>query len=221
MSYLARDRLVIALDYPGYGESDAPTTQSDANIANYADSAYTVLDALSSSSFDLIGYHTRCLVAIEMCVSQPDKINKVVNLGAPIYSDQELSEHRKTFSQISLDKLGTRFKVIWERVMQHAGPGMTLDMAADSMAESLRAGNNYEWGHDAAFDYVPDYKRHLPNLTHPIFVMNVNDDLFENSKGVDSLLRNGFRKDYPQFGSGFLDVFPEQVDKEILDFFDS
>ena len=41
-----------------------------------------------------------------------------------------------------------------------------------------------------------------------------------HSMRADTLISNGYRKDYPDWGHGFLDVFPEQVAQEILDFLD-
>ena len=95
---------------------------------------------------------------------------------------------------------------------------MTLQMCADSMAENLRAGDNYEWGHEAAFTYARDYISNLAKIEKPVFVMNVNDDTFEHTKRIDPILKNGKRIDYPDWGHGFLSAFPKDVALEINKF---
>ena len=102
--------------------------------------------------------------------------------------------------------------------MFHRGPGMTLQMAADSMAENLRAGDDYEWGHRAAFAYARTYLDNLPDIEQPLFVMNPNDDTFEQTQRIDARLNNGLRVDYPEWGHGFLDAYPEAAAKEMLGF---
>ena len=95
---------------------------------------------------------------------------------------------------------------------------MTLQMAAESFAENLRAGDDYEWGHRAAFAYAQAYNRNLARLEQPMFVMNPGDDMFEQSPRADALMRNGRRKDYPNWGHGFLNAYPEESAAEILGF---
>ena len=98
--------------------------------------------------------------------------------------------------------------------MFHRGPEMTLQMCADSMAENLRAGDDYEWGHEAAFAYAKEYISYLSKIEQPVFVMNVNDDTYERTNEL-IILNNGERIDYPlQWGHGF-SAYPDKVAHEI------
>jgi hypothetical protein len=107
---------------------------------------------------------------------------------------------------------------MWERILYYRGPGMTLEMCADSLAENLRGGETYEWGHAAAFNHAQQYIEDIKTLTQPFLVMNLNDDLNEHTQRVDKLINNGKRKDYLQWGAGFLDAFPKEASREILTF---
>ena len=222
MPLLADDRLVIAPDYPGHGESDHPPADPEVRVEDYARSVWQVIDELSPSGrVCFVGYHTGSMVAVEATRQRPDTVAELINISVPIFTVQEVEDLLKYFAPIPLDVEGRRFRIMWERIMEYRGPGMTLKMAADSMAENLRGGENYEWGHRAAFKHTEANQRNLINLSHPLFVMNLNDDLNEHTRRVDPLLKNGFRKDYPEWGTGFLDAFPQQVAAEILNFFDS
>ncbi|TQV72622.1 alpha/beta hydrolase [Exilibacterium tricleocarpae] len=221
MPLLARDRLVLAPDYPGYGESDHPPAAPEVSIEDYARAVWQVVDHWRPGAVDFVGYHTGSMVALAAARQRPGAVAKIINISAPIFTAAELEQYRRYFAPIALDTGGERFRVMWERIMHYRGPGMTLAMAADSMAENLRGGDHYEWGHRAAFNHAEAYVRHLRELQQPLLVMNINDDLYAHSRRVDTLLNNGERRDFPDWGNGFLDVRPEPVAATMLNFFDA
>ena len=218
MPYLARHRSVIAPDNPGHGESDLPPAEPPVTIEDYAASAWQAVDALVSTPVHLIGYHTGSMVALEMIHLRPHDVSSVINISAPIYTADEQSAMASYFDPVPLDEEGSRFRMNWERAMQHRGPGVTLEMLAASYAENLRAGEAYEWGHRAAFAYVPTYNGRIKALEHPVFIMNINDICFEETKRAQALLKNGRYEEYVQWGQGFLNAFPREAAAEISAF---
>ncbi len=214
---LAHQGLAVAPDYPGYGESD-PFSFESPSIKDYANSIFEFLAAMNFKSVNLVGYHTGAMVAIEVATRNPALINSVACLSAPIFSADELQHFKDFFAPIPLDKQGTRFATMWSRVVEFSGPGMDLAMAAVSMAENLRAGERYEDGHAAAFEYAPEFADKLCQLTTPVHVLNVGDDLFEHTKRIAPLLsdcdQDSAIKEYqerPDWGHGFLDLWPQEV----------
>jgi len=220
LPYLARERVVIAPDYPGHGESDKPPADPEVSVADFAEAAWQCADALCGQPVHMLGYHTGAMVAAEAAARRPEAVRSVVSISAPLFTADELASLEDYFQPIPIDEAGNRFRIMWERVLEHRGPGMTLAMAADSFAENLRAGDDYEWGHRAAFAYGEAYAERLGGLEHPVFVMNPKDDCFDVSKRADALLKNGFRKDFPDWGHGFLSAFAEDAAREILNFID-
>jgi len=218
LPHLAGDYIVLAPDYPGYGESDAPPSEPHVSIEDYAESVWQVIDQLGRAPIHFVGYHTGSLVAIEAASQRPESTGCVVSISAPLFTDEELAQAKDTYSLIPLDEEGTRFKIMWERVLHHRGPGMTLEMSAASFAENLRGGEEYEAGHHAAFAYIPSYRNKIADLDVPILVLNPNDDCCEQTRRVDALLRNGKRLDLPEWGHGFLQIHPEETAGLILEF---
>ena len=218
---LAADRLVIAPDYPGYGESDQYPTDIHPTIEGYADSIHELITHFDLEQVDLVGYHTGSMVSVALAHRYPDLIRKVINVSAPIFSEEEAAELDQFFAPIPLDIEGTRFRTIWERILHYAGSGMTLEMAAMSMAENLRAGERYEEGHHAAFQYASAYIQNISEIEQPVLVMNFGDDLFEHSKKADQYLNNGLRVDFPNWGHGSLDLWPREIAAEMLKFLDN
>ena len=217
---LASNRVVIAPDYPGHGESDLPPADPEVSIADFAKSVWQVIDdRIGESPVHFVGHHTGSMVSVEATLQQPDRVLSLINIAAPEFTDEELAQAADYFEPIPIDEEGTRFRIMWERIMFHRGPGMTLQMAADSMAENLRAGDDYEWGHRAAFGYARTYVENLACIEQPVFVMNPKDDTFEQTQRIDPHLRNGRRVDYPEWGHGFLNAYPDAAAAEMLKFF--
>lgn len=218
LPFLARDRLAIAPDYPGHGESDPPPAEPHVTVEDFAESVWTVVDSLNAGPVHLVGYHTGAMVAVEAAYQRPSDVLSIVSIGAPVFTEEEQAALNVAYAPIPIDEDGNRFRIMWERVLKHRGPGMTLQMAAASFAENLRAGEDYEWGHRAAFAYSPIYNRRLREIAQPIFVINPADDCHEQSRRADTLMKNGRRKDYEQWGHGFLNAYAEDVAAEILAF---
>ncbi|MDX1481750.1 MAG: alpha/beta fold hydrolase [Woeseiaceae bacterium] len=218
---LAADgRIAIAPDYPGHGESYLPADEPPVTIEDFAAAVWEVIDdRIGTAPVHLVGYHTGSMVAIEAARQRPEDVLGIVNIAAPKFTDEELAVMVNYFQPIPIDEEGTRFRILWERIMKHRGPGMTLQMAADSMAENLRAGDLYECGHMAAFAYAPRYVGHLAETPHPLLVMNPRDDTFEATQRIDPHIRNGRRVDFPDWGHGFLNVWPREAAGVMLEFF--
>lgn len=206
MRHAADDRIVVAPDYPGFGESDPPPAQPHVSIADYASSMWDVVDGLGLDAVDLLGYHTGSEVAVEMARQRPDQARRIVLISAPVFTEQELEQLEQTYSTVPLDEAGTRFQKMWQAVLHHRGPGMTLEMAVSSFAENLRAGENYEWGHRAAFDYAMQFPKVVRSLPHRITVINPQDDLVQHTPRIAAYLQNGEIINQPEWGHGFLDV---------------
>ena len=206
MQAMAADRRVIAHDYPGFGESDAPPAEPPVSIEDYARSLWDVVDELGLGQIDLIGYHTGSEVAVEAARQRPEGVGAIVLIGAPIFTGEELDAMHATYSHVELDEDGTRFARMWKSVVAHRGPGMTLEMMAESFAENLRAGEAYEWGHRAAFEYARRFPDVMASLAHRITVFNPDDDLRTQTLRAPAYLANGVVEDHPEWGHGFLDA---------------
>lgn len=207
----SNDRIAIAHDYPGFGESDPPPDTPPVSIEDYAQSLWDVVDALKLGDIDIIGYHTGSEVAAEAARQRPEQVGSIVMISAPVFTPDELKHMQQTFDFIPLDVEGTRFRKMWENVVHHRGPGVELESMAMSFAENLRAGENYEWGHRAAFEYASKYPDVVGSLSHRITVLMPGDELAEFTPRIAPFLSNGQIIAHPDWGHGFLDAQTEAV----------
>lgn len=206
MDVAAQDRHIVAIDSPGHGESDVP--DSPIGIDGYAKEIWSAIDALGLGKVDILGHHTGAKVATEMAYQRPESVGGIVMVSALVLSAEEREGFKSMFQPIPLDEAGTRFSHMWAQALKYRGPDVSLEMLANSMAENMRAGEAYEWGHQAAFEYNTVFADRVRELTHKITVLNPADMLFEYTPRVGPLLQNGEVIDLPQWGSGFMDVDP-------------
>lgn len=211
MTFAAKDRLVIAIDNPGHGESAIPATQTDATVEAYAHSAWVVIDSLGHEKIDLLGHHTGAKVATEMAYQRNANVRRIVMISALVLTPEEQAEFKAQFQPIPIDEDGTRFKNMWQKSIKHRGKGVSLTALADSFAENLRAGDAYEWGHQAAFNYNAHFANRVKTLSHKITVLNPGDMLFKLTPRVAPLLQNGEVINYPEWGFGFMDAYAKEA----------
>jgi pimeloyl-ACP methyl ester carboxylesterase len=204
LQQMGDSRFVVAADYPGYGESALPPADPHVTLNDYAESMWYVADALGLETFDLLGSHTGSMVAAAMGRQRPAEIRRIIMVSAVVLTNKEAAQYMELFQPVPLDEEGTRFRYLWQMFMQHRGPGVTLEMAAESMAEALRGGDAYEWGHRAAFSGVERFVEHICSLNQTVTLINPADGLEEPTRRALPLLKNGRIIEKPEWGFGFL-----------------
>jgi pimeloyl-ACP methyl ester carboxylesterase len=211
MREMSEDRVVVAPDYPGYGQSDAPPSEHEATIAAYGEACWQVADALGHDRIDLFGNHTGSKVAAEMALQHPGRVGAIAMVSAAILTPEERAWFTDYFTPIPLDEAGTRLTTMWERILKRRAPGVPLELLAASLTMNLFGGEAYEWGHAAAFAYDQPFVRALQSLPHRITILNPADDLQTQTRRAEGMLQNGEIIECPQWGYNFMDMAPAQV----------
>lgn len=213
---IGSDRLAIAPDTPGFGESDPPSSQP--SIEDYAASMVDVIDALGLDQVDVMGYHTGSETCVALALLAPQRVRKLVLTSAPIFSKEELQGFRDHYSKPELSEDGSHVAEKWRAYLHWAGPGWTKEHVAVQFADALRRPDLSWWGHNAAFDFPMGDK--LAQVTQPTLVLNPNDDLVEQSRRADGLMQNGRIHELPEWGHGYLDIHTAEACALIRSFLD-
>lgn len=216
LSHMGADRTAVAVDTPGFGESDPPPDPP--GIADYAAAMADLVDALGFRTMDAMGYHTGSKIAVELARQRPGLVRRLVLVSAAIYTKEELGNQRTHFARETLTGDGSHLAEKWREHVYWAMPGWTLDHVAKQFPDAMRRPDISWWGHNAAFNY--DLAAALPEVRQPILVLNPEDDLHEQTARARGVMRNGTVKRLPGWGHGFLDVHAEEAAAIVREFLD-
>ena len=180
ISYLAKDRLVLAPDTLGNGHSDKPPVDR-AEIGYYARVLSAALDALGIDKVDVWGSHTGALIAMEFAVRYPDRVQTLgmdgITLFDPVFVEEALANY---FPPLEPDMHGLHLLRAWLIRLDmylfwpwynHTSRGANVRPLPDVGAlkqwadDLLASGRSWRVAYRAAFEY-PTRDR-LPLLTRP------------------------------------------------------
>ena len=168
MPLLNDDRLVLAPDYPGYGGSSAPLEWP--SIDDYALAMLDLVDDLELPQFDILGFHTGCLVGAEMALRAADRIGRLILIDIPFFDAEARRERfeRETKPRKFSPDLACLADE-WAFNITKRLDTMSFERAFELLTESLRAADRANWAFGAAYSYAGETR--LPSLaTDTVFI---------------------------------------------------
>ena len=173
---LGRDRIAIAADTPGFGESDRPAVMPEV-MSEFSGAMADALDSLgfggtqNYSKVDLLGYLTGCVIALDLAVERPDLIRKVCLVSPPYIDDDAIRAQRieqLTYGPYTED--GKRVFKTWDGAVKRRVDGVTVEQAIKLFQERLRAGDKDWWAYKAVYTY--QYQERFKMLSQPLALIN-------------------------------------------------
>jgi pimeloyl-ACP methyl ester carboxylesterase len=210
------DRVAVAPDTPGFGESDPPPAPP--SIEDYAGAMGDLIDALGFGEIDVMGYHTGSETCTALALARPTQVRRLVLVSAPIFTAEELVQFRSHYAPVPLDPEGGHLVRKWKGQLFWAGPGKTMEMCAEEFPDAVRNPQISWWGHAAAFAFPMGDQ--LGKVTQPVLVLNPDDDLHAHTLRAANLMRQGRIQHLPGWGHGFLDVHTDAARRIVAGFLD-
>ena len=189
---LGKDRTVIAFDTPGHGASDGPDAVPV--IEDYAEAIAEALTNLGygpNKQVDMFGFHTGSRTTTEIALRYPKMVRRV-SLGLSPYGFIDDALSKKLYDEVyhptsAADILGRYCKGIDNRIAQAQKSGMPDIPWGRISVETIRNLTRHEFGHAAAFEYGPRFKKRMLELTQPVMLLVVDDPL-DNYQGGKTAL---------------------------------
>ena len=193
MPRLASRHQVLAMDLLGHGNTDVPPDEY--GIEDYARNAWHFLDALGVERTSIAGHHTGALVAIEMAVTNPERVAKLVLSGCLCWDEAERKANldqflRRTPSFATDGSMPHAFLELWEMQRSFCRPGTSPEIWWPSYTSALPMKERLHHGHVVACRY--DVLSKLPLVATPTLLLFGTRDYF-TFKYLDqamSLVRN-------------------------------
>ncbi|MAR79483.1 MAG: hypothetical protein CMM18_04565 [Rhodospirillaceae bacterium] len=220
ISRLGKERVCIAPDTPGFGESDPPNLIP--KIDDYAAAMGDLIDNLQLDEIDVMGYHTGSKIALTLGQQRPEQIKKIILISAPVYTEEELDNQKRTMGHIDVDQIyddGSHLKKKWSGHLKWVDKDAPIIFTHREVVESLRGGENSWWGHRAAFDIY--HKDLIPKIEQPILILCPNDDLKKPTLRAEKLLKNGLLVLLEDCAHGMFETKSEKISKIIENFLNS
>ena len=223
MASLALDRTVVALDYPGLGQSDPSTTWR-----TVGDLAEIMIDAIESArltdeqhqSIDVCGYHTGAMVAAEVAIRRPDLVRRVILIGVPYFADP--AENDEELQNVMQDRpLPTELAALessWRFTMTDRHPDVALERAYDNFLESAAAWRARAPIYRALHGYAAADRAVV--ITQPTLVLNPHGGLKTHTRAYAQLIQDVSLVELPHLSYGVFDVAPEQIADIMLEYLD-
>ena len=204
MARLDGSRYVIAVDTPGYGESDAPP-----GIVSIADYAAAIAEVLPDR-IDMFGYHTGVSIAAEIAIRQPARVSRLTFMGIPYFQALDFEAWRtRLAARHALGETLDQFDERWRFLVADRPAGLSLRRGFENFVDELKAWPNGWWAHEALFD--DDLPMRLAHVTHPVTVLNPAGHLAGPSRTAAALMRDANVVELPELAGAVLDVHADAI----------
>lgn len=188
MAEMSKDRLVIAMDTPGYGASDRPS--SSPSIADYAINAEQVLDALNiHEPVDVVGYHTGTLIAAELAIRSPTQVRRLILPGVPYFTGEAQKEALANYAKPDeLKPDGSHLLEKWKFARGGMDYGMSIERAQEHFSDLAQALPFSSHAYYGVFSYPGEDR--FPQLAQPVLYIAPEGSLLEETKAVHEITPN-------------------------------
>lgn len=195
----------VAADTAGYGNSDPPS--AGASITDHGDALGPVLDALGWERCHLLGHHTGAAIAAAFAARHPERIDRLVLNGVPLFTPEQLAFFQSfDFKPLLPEPDGSHLLAAWNQRLA-ATPGWTdLRAMHRHVTQMLAINESYHLGFEAALahDVGPD----LTAIRSPTLILtNSGEDLYQSSRRA-AALRADFA--FAALDGGTHDIVDEQ-----------
>ncbi len=211
MEALGSDRTMLALDYPGIGQSDTYPDELDMGTL-----AGIMADSLTSLGWgpdgdgpvDLCGYHTGTMLATELAITHPELVRRIILMGIPYYDAAGRQERFDRLSQIK--PWPDSFAAVaqdWIFAVEMRNEKVSLERAFGNYLESAGSWQGKARIYGAVFQYPAEER--APLLTQPTLVLNPHGNLKEPSRAYAELIEGATLIELPDLKYGIFDAAPE------------
>ena len=186
-SELGKDRLVLAFDTPGYGNSDRPKEPPDmANLAGAMSDALSNLGygkGKKNGQVDVFGFHTGAFIAAELSVQRPDLVRRVVLSGIAFYTPEVRQQRLAAMARNEVIPEDASMVVRqWYNTVNIRTPGIPIERAAAVFLDQLRSLNKGWYASFAVQNYKPEDR--LPTLKQPVLIVQPHEMLLNETRAA-------------------------------------
>ena len=127
---LARDRLVIAPDLPGLGESHPLSYPS---LGSYVTALVEVLEHFDCREVDVLGSGLSGCFAVALAAREPQRVRRIALDGLPMVRSRDRRLYARNYCPpIAPDRHGAYLLLAWQQLREHEASWPWFDRSADA-----------------------------------------------------------------------------------------
>ena len=141
----------VAVDTPGYGESDPPDAEWE--VSDYSAVLLALADRFEAETVLLFGRATGSVYALDAAARAPERVAALVLHGLPVYTEEEKRDRLASFAPpYRLDTDGGHLAWIWQRVRGEY-PWAPPELVTEFVRDYLSAGPDFAGGYRSIWRY--------------------------------------------------------------------
>ena len=215
--FLSKNYRAIAMDFLGNGDSDKPPYPYQ--LLDHARTVISFMDSLDIKKARVVGQHFGGKVALEMAVTWPERVSKLVlsSIGYPEAEEVKIGVDTQNFTnQVELKMDGSHVMEWWRRSAMWGHP---LNIVEERFLEYVKAGPRGEEIHWAG---GVDPRPKLPLVRCPTLVLSATKDPMSAVAPIIHELVPESKLKIIENGPIDLDrVWPKEFAEAVLDFLNS
>lgn len=194
----------MAVDTPGYGESDA--LPGEPAIADYAAG---IIEGLPER-FDLFGYHTGVAIAVEIALRWPERVGRLTLMGVPHFRALDFDVWRtKLASKHALGDHLAQFEERWDFLVGARPEGLSLRRGYENFVDELKAWPDGWRSHAALFEW--DLPARAALIGQPVTILNPPGHLAGPSREAAAFIPHAELIELPQLTGAILEIHADQL----------
>ena len=217
MPIIAERYRTVAIDTPGFGQSDPPP--APVQIADYTQAVVAVLNALEIERAHVAGFHTGASIALDVAVDRPERVASATLVGLlACETDEERERWRKEIVKPWQPDGRGEFIDDMMAFLQLYLPEDDGEVFLLELLARLQAGPNYWWTYNAVLDY-PAYD-YFSRVRAPVLIVNPSEDpIYDETKRAHAALSGSGYVEVPG-GADTVTRYPSEFAVAVLDFVD-
>jgi pimeloyl-ACP methyl ester carboxylesterase len=220
---LGRDRMAIAFDTPGYGESARPPSPQP--MERLAESFAVALENMGygrgRGKVDVSGFHTGAYIASELAAQRPDLVRRVVLSGVPFWENElRESKRRELLVDEPLTEDGAFVMKEWKIWAAGRNKMLPLTRGHEFFLEAVVPGQHIWWAYHAVVNY--DARPRYGLIEQPVLLVNPSgEELAATTRLVQPLLKNCRVVEAPELPHQIYDLAVDAVGEIYREFLDA
>lgn len=181
MTELSSEFRLVALDTPGFGESDPWPSQP--TTADFVEALATAVDNLGIDRYHVLGHHTGAALGCEMAATYPDRVLTLTMSGALVVPEKgdwwQRDDFQDQLGGSALEADGAHLLGAWHRagIMDPEPVALPpdIELRHRETTDTIKASPRWPETYRAVFSQ--DFEGHLAAVACPVFIMCGQEDV--------------------------------------------